>query len=53
MTIGQDENSCIVYGMPAMAAQKGYVDTILPLDEIGKTISAAMVDQPNSKAPQK
>jgi len=53
MTIGQDENSCIVYGMPAVAAQKGYVDTVLPLGEIGKAIASAMVGRPNSKASQK
>lgn len=32
--IAQDENSCIVFGMPKVAIEKGAVDTILPLDQI-------------------
>ena len=31
-TIGQDEDSCIVYGMPKVAFEKGGVDTVLPLE---------------------
>jgi two-component system chemotaxis response regulator CheB len=37
-TIGQDENSCVVYGMPAAAAQLGAVERVLPLDEIAGAI---------------
>ena len=33
-TIGQDEASCIVYGMPKEAFKAGAVDTVLPLNKI-------------------
>ncbi|MCQ2203414.1 MAG: chemotaxis response regulator protein-glutamate methylesterase [Bacteroidales bacterium] len=33
-TIGQDEASCIVYGMPKEAFKAGAVDTVLSLDKI-------------------
>lgn len=42
MTIAQDESSSIIFGMPAVAAAKGYADHILPLLEIGKSISWAL-----------
>jgi two-component system chemotaxis response regulator CheB len=34
VTIGQDEASCIVYGMPKEAAKAGAVQVVSPLDEI-------------------
>jgi len=33
-TIAQDEDSCVVFGMPKEAIKAGDVDKILPLDEI-------------------
>ena len=36
--IGQDENSCIVYGMPKAAADAGVVDTVCPLTKIADEI---------------
>jgi two-component system chemotaxis response regulator CheB len=33
-TIAQDENSCVVFGMPKEAIKLGAIDTILPLDAI-------------------
>lgn len=33
-TIGQDEASCVVYGMPKEAFKAGAVDKVLPLNEI-------------------
>ncbi len=40
--IGQDEPSCIVYGMPKAPAELGYTDTVVPLariaDEIAKSV---------------
>ncbi|HZZ66380.1 MAG TPA: chemotaxis-specific protein-glutamate methyltransferase CheB, partial [Candidatus Baltobacteraceae bacterium] len=32
--IGQDEATCVVYGMPRAAAKAGLVDIVLPLDRI-------------------
>ena len=37
-TLAQDEASCVVFGMPKMAIQRGAVDRILPLDEIPEAI---------------
>lgn len=36
--IGQDEASCIVYGMPKAPAELGYVDTVVPLSRIADEI---------------
>ena len=38
VTIGQDENSCIVYGMPKVAYDLGAVDYQLPLDNISDKV---------------
>lgn len=40
-TIGQDEATCIVYGMPRAAYEIGAVETQLPLQKIGPRIIAA------------
>ncbi len=37
-TIGQDEKSCVVYGMPRVAAQLGGLDQVLPLEKIGPAL---------------
>ncbi|MBN1500049.1 MAG: chemotaxis response regulator protein-glutamate methylesterase [Spirochaetes bacterium] len=37
-TIAQDKATCIVFGMPKMAIERGGVNTILPLGEIPKAI---------------
>lgn len=37
-TIGQDEETCVVYGMPAVAFKKGAVVTQLPLQKIAEQI---------------
>jgi two-component system, chemotaxis family, protein-glutamate methylesterase/glutaminase len=34
LTIGESESSCVVYGMPRAAEQRGAVDCMLPLPEI-------------------
>jgi two-component system chemotaxis response regulator CheB len=36
--IGQDEASCVVYGMPKAPAELGYLDTVVPLDRIADEI---------------
>jgi two-component system, chemotaxis family, protein-glutamate methylesterase/glutaminase len=33
-TLAQDRESCSVYGMPRVAIEKGYIDTILPLKDM-------------------
>jgi two-component system, chemotaxis family, protein-glutamate methylesterase/glutaminase len=37
-TIGQDEATCTVYGMPRVCAEKGVLQKILPLSDITKEI---------------
>ena len=39
-TIGQDESSCVVYGMPKAAAEREAVEYVLPLPEICQKIMA-------------
>ncbi len=41
-TIAQDEATCVVYGMPAMAVRQGGVDVELPLQDIAE----ALVNRP-------
>ena len=36
--LGQDEATCVVYGMPRAAAKEGLVDREVPLDEISSTL---------------
>jgi two-component system chemotaxis response regulator CheB len=38
LTIAQDEQSCVVYGMPREAVVLGAVERVLPLDEIGPAL---------------
>jgi len=40
ITIGQDEDSCIVYGMPKVAYDLGGVDLQAPLDQIAPLLLA-------------
>ncbi|RMF80064.1 MAG: chemotaxis response regulator protein-glutamate methylesterase, partial [Nitrospirae bacterium] len=40
-TIGQDEATCVVYGMPAAAAALGACEQILPLERIAEALLAA------------
>ena len=42
LTIGQDEATCAVYGMPAAAHALGAVERQLPLPEIGPALLAAL-----------
>lgn len=37
-TIGQDEESCVVYGMPMVAKKMGAVTVQAPLDQIADTL---------------
>ena len=40
MTIAQDEESCVVYGMPRAAIDRGNVVRIVPLDALANTLVA-------------
>jgi two-component system chemotaxis response regulator CheB len=41
-TVGQDEPSCTVYGMPRACAELGILDRVVPLSEIPREILHAM-----------
>ncbi|MDC7124764.1 MAG: chemotaxis response regulator protein-glutamate methylesterase [Spirochaetales bacterium] len=45
ITIGQDEESCIVYGMPKVAHDAGYVQYQLPLNQIAGKISEVVAEK--------
>ncbi len=40
MTIAQNEDSCVVFGMPKAAIERGHVLRIVPLDAIANTLQA-------------
>ncbi len=40
--IAQDENTCVVYGMPRAIVENGLADTIAPLEEIPNIINKAV-----------
>ncbi|RJQ55150.1 MAG: chemotaxis response regulator protein-glutamate methylesterase [Actinobacteria bacterium] len=42
VTIAQDEKSCIVYGMPRAAVERGVVDKVVPLHRIAGEIRRAV-----------
>jgi len=42
LTIAQDKTSCVVYGMPRVAVEKGAVTRVLPLNEISNEIEISL-----------
>ena len=40
-TVGQDEQSCAVYGMPRVCAEMGILDRVVPLSQIPREILQA------------
>jgi two-component system chemotaxis response regulator CheB len=41
--VGQDEATCVVYGMPKEAFKRGAVQKVLPLEEIAGVISSQKI----------
>jgi two-component system chemotaxis response regulator CheB len=39
VTVAQDEESCVVYGMPRVCVEAGIVDHVLPLDQLARSIT--------------
>lgn len=52
-TIAQDEKSSIIFGMPGVAIARGYADSVLPLAQIGRAISQAILDSQDAKGSDK
>ena len=46
LTIGQDEPSCVVYGMPRAAVALGAVDQSIPLDQMPAAITRTLAKLP-------
>jgi two-component system chemotaxis response regulator CheB len=42
ITVGQDEATCAVYGMPRCCAEKGILQRIVPLSQIPAQILSAV-----------
>lgn len=40
LTIGQDEESSVVYGMPRAAYENGFLTSVVPLDQMAETINS-------------
>jgi two-component system, chemotaxis family, protein-glutamate methylesterase/glutaminase len=52
LTIGQDETTCTVYGMPRACAEKGILQKVLPLGEIPKEMLRALKYSSSSQKEQ-
>jgi two-component system chemotaxis response regulator CheB len=39
ITVAQDEESCVVYGMPKVCVEEGIIDHVVPLDNLARTIN--------------
>ncbi len=48
-TVAQDENSCIVFGMPKEAIKLGTAEKVVPLKSVGKTV-LQMIDKDHPQA---
>ena len=44
MTIAQDSETSVVYGMPRVAFENGVIDSVVPLPDIGPTINRLVAD---------
>jgi len=49
--IGQDEESCVVYGMPRAAHEEGLVDSLLSLENISTTLERLAIAWAQSRVP--
>lgn len=45
MTIAQDESSCVVYGMPRAAIERGYAQRVVSLDALANTLQAQCIGE--------
>ena len=52
-TIAQDEETCVVYGMPSSAVELGVVDHVLPLSAIPHAILRLLQERAGSAATQR
>lgn len=50
LTLAQNEESSVIFGMPKAAIKRGYIDQILPLNEIVPTLRSALAGPPAGQA---
>ena len=53
MTIAQSEDSCVVYGMPKAAVDRGYAIRIVPLEGLASTLQAQCSERKAENGPGK
>jgi two-component system chemotaxis response regulator CheB len=52
LTVAQSAESCVVYGMPRAAVERGHVMRIVPLDALAHTLAAHCAQPPAASARQ-
>ena len=50
MTLAQDEQSCIVFGMPKAAIERGHIMRVVPLDALANTLIAQCAPERRAQA---
>ena len=50
MNLAQNEETCVVYGMPRAAVELGVVDRVLPLEQIPQALMHALRERSPVKA---
>ncbi len=43
MTVAQSEESCVVFGMPKAAIERGYAVRVVPLDALRQHVASAVL----------
>jgi two-component system chemotaxis response regulator CheB len=42
-TLAQDENTCVVFGMPKAAIKRGYIDRVITLERMAEAIAGEII----------
>jgi two-component system chemotaxis response regulator CheB len=50
LTIAQSEDSCVVYGMPKAAIERGYATRVVGLDALAHTLQVQCAKDANSRS---
>lgn len=47
-TLAEDQSSCVIYGMPRVAIERGFVGTVAPIERMGSAIGAVIRRRPKA-----